>query len=82
MVAELKRLAQVCRAGRLRSIRGGKNAAIFYSVIGTCKLLGIPPFEYLRDVLSRISTHPHRLIHELTPAGWKAARDAAAIKSA
>ena len=64
------------------SIKGGKNAAIFYSVIGTCKLLGIPPFEYLRDVLSRISTHPHRLIHELTPAGWKAARDAAAIKSA
>ncbi|MBK6942814.1 MAG: transposase domain-containing protein [Planctomycetes bacterium] len=35
-------------------------------------MLGIPPFEYLRDVLSRISTHPHRLIHELTPAGWKA----------
>ena len=64
------------------SIKGGKNAAIFYSVIGTCKLLGIPPFEYLRDVLSRISTHPHRLIHELTPAGWKAARDAGAIKSA
>lgn len=59
------------------SLRGGKNAAIFYSVVGTCKLLGVPPFEYLRDVLSRISTHPQRLIHELTPAGWKAAREAA-----
>lgn len=64
------------------SIKGGKNTAIFYSVIGTCKLLGIPPFDYLRDVQPRISTHPHRLIHELTPAGWKATRDAAAIKSA
>ncbi|MCC6969278.1 MAG: hypothetical protein IT434_03575 [Phycisphaerales bacterium] len=38
---------------------------------------GLILFEYLRGVLSRISTHPHRLIHELTPAGWKAAREAA-----
>jgi hypothetical protein len=38
---------------------------------------GVILFEYLRGVLSRISTHPHRLIHELTPAGRKAARDAA-----
>jgi transposase len=59
------------------SVEGGQNAATLYSIIETCKRNGVPPFEYLRDVLSRISTHPHRLIHELTPAGWKAAREAA-----
>lgn len=57
------------------SLQGGKRAALIYSLIETCKRIGIQPFEYLRDVLSRVSTHPHRLIEELTPAGWKAARE-------
>lgn len=57
------------------SPEGGKRAATLYSILETCKRLGVPPFEYLRDVLSRISTHPHQRIHELTPAGWKAARE-------
>jgi len=28
-------------------------------------------FEYLRDVLDRVSTHPANTIAELTPSGWK-----------
>ncbi|MHC4143716.1 MAG: transposase domain-containing protein [Planctomycetota bacterium] len=31
----------------------------------------IDPFEYLRDVLDRVSTHPAIRVAELTPAGWK-----------
>lgn len=34
------------------SIKRGKNAACFYSMIGTCKLHEIQPFEYTHDVLS------------------------------
>ncbi|MCB9492260.1 MAG: IS66 family transposase [Dehalococcoidia bacterium] len=64
------------------STEGGKRAATLYSLVETCKRLDIPPFEYLRDVLGRISTHPHRLIHELTPAGWKAAREKARAETA
>lgn len=63
------------------SKEGGETAAVFYSLIGSCRLLGIPPFDYLRDVLARISTHPHRRIDELTPAGWKAARERVAVEA-
>lgn len=51
---------------------GGRRAAILYSLIGTCKRIGIDPFAYLRDVLARVATHPMRRISELTPRGWKA----------
>jgi hypothetical protein len=55
---------------------GGRRAAVIYSLIGTCKLLGIEPFAYLRDVLDRIPTHPASRIAELTPRGWLATRAA------
>lgn len=50
---------------------GGHRAAILYSLIATCKNIGVDPFAYLRDVIARISTHPMRRIEELTPRGWK-----------
>ena len=67
-------------AGRIRknwlftgSPEGGKRAALLYALIGTCKLQGVEPFAYLRDVLQSISTHPASRVAELTPRGWKAA---------
>lgn len=50
---------------------GGRRAAILYSLIATCKNIGVDPFAYLRDVIARVSTHPMRRIDELTPRGWK-----------
>lgn len=50
---------------------GGERAATIYSLIAGCKLRGIDPFAYLRDVLERVSTHPRSRIAELTPAGWQ-----------
>jgi hypothetical protein len=50
---------------------GAERAAIIYSLIASCKLSEIDPFEYLRDVLERVSTHPASKIAELTPSGWK-----------
>ena len=35
-----------------------------------CKLVDVPPFAYLKDVLLRVATHPQRLIHQLTPNCW------------
>ena len=29
-----------------------------------------PPFDYLKDVLRRLPTHPHRLVDQLTPRDW------------
>ncbi len=37
--------------GVLGSEGGGKTAAVLYSVVGTCKHLGIDPFVYLRETL-------------------------------
>ncbi len=50
---------------------GAERAAIIYSLIASCKLCEIDPFEYLRDVLDRVSTHPASKIAELIPSGWK-----------
>lgn len=55
--------------------RGAKWAAVMFSIIGTCKLNGINPFEYLCDILRRAPALPRSAIDaELTPRAWKAAR--------
>jgi len=53
------------------SDEGGKRAAIFYSLIETCKMQGINSFHYLSDVLARIPTTLHRDIHTLLPYHWQ-----------
>jgi hypothetical protein len=53
---------------------GGATAAILFSLTETCKLLGVEPWAYLRDVLDRVSTHPARRIDELLPDRWEAIR--------
>lgn len=55
---------------------GGRRAAILYSLIGTCQLVGVEPFAYLRDVIAKIPSHPNRRLPELTPRGWKTAQAA------
>jgi transposase len=57
------------------SDEGGRRAAIVYSLVASCARLKIGPFEYLRDVLRRIATHPPADIDQLTPKAWKADRD-------
>ena len=49
--------------------RGGKAAAVMYSLIATCKEHGVDPRTYLRDVLLRIGKVSD--VRELTPYGWK-----------
>jgi transposase len=62
------------------SLEGARRAALLYSIVQSCKLVDVPPFEYLKDVLLRLATHPQRLIGQLTPKGWATAfgRQAAA----
>lgn len=47
------------------------RSAMLYSLVGTCKLHDINPFVYLRDVLTRIASHPINKIAELLPHNWK-----------
>ena len=52
------------------SDRGGRTAAILFSIIATCKRHNIEPLSYLRDILTRIPAHPHSKLHELLPGNW------------
>jgi hypothetical protein len=47
------------------------RTAILCSLVQTCKHLHLNPFVYLRDVIECVSTHPARLVLELTPREWK-----------
>jgi len=49
------------------SHEGAKRAAMMYSFLGTCKINGVEPFSWLRDVLNRIQDYPVNKIEELLP---------------
>jgi transposase len=51
-----------------------KRTAVLLSLVNTCKAHQINPYEYLRDVIERVSTHPMSRIDELTPREWKRLR--------
>ncbi len=53
------------------SENGARNAAILFSIVVSCKLAGVDPFAYLRDILTRLQNHPADRIHELIPREWK-----------
>jgi transposase len=52
------------------SFEGARRAALLYSLVQSCKLIDVPPFDNLKDVLLRVATHPQRLIGQLTPKAW------------
>lgn len=52
----------------------GAASAAIYTVVGTCKMLGIDAQEYLRDVLTRLPDATNQMIASLTPARWKEER--------
>ena len=52
------------------SDRGGRRAAIMYSLIVTAKMNDIDPQAWLADVLSRIADHPAHNIEDLLPWNW------------
>lgn len=56
------------------SIKGLRRAALIYSLVHSCKLVGVDPWLYFRDVLDRLPTHPQDRIAELLPSAWAAAR--------
>jgi transposase len=52
---------------------GGGTAAVLYSFLSSCQRHGLEPFTYLRDVFSRLATHPPENIAELLPDRWRLA---------
>jgi transposase len=58
---------------------GGERAAIAYTILGCCRLVGVNPVAYLTDVLPRLARGVRlRDVPDMLPAAWKAARQATA----
>lgn len=57
----------------------GPWAARLFGLLGTCRLQGINPYAWLKDVLERVRRHPPERMYELTPRGWKLARAQLAV---
>jgi hypothetical protein len=66
----------------LGSDRGGRTAAVLYSLTGTCKHHNIDPFAYLRDVLGRLPAQPRDRLGDLLPDAWLGSHPSALRKRA
>jgi transposase len=64
------------------SQKGGDTAAVLMSFTSTCHRLGIEPWAYLRDVLTRLPTTPAEELDTLLPDRWEEARSATATTAA
>ncbi len=56
------------------SDEGGKTAAVLRSFVASCERVGVDPFVWLKDTLSRIADHPITRIAELLPHNWASAQ--------
>lgn len=57
------------------SHKGAERLAMIYSLMGTCKINDVNPYEWLKDVLDKINRWPINRIHELLPHKWKLAKE-------
>ena len=53
------------------SHEAAKRTGLLYSLLVTCKLNEVNPYNWLKDVLLRIAQHPINRIAELLPHHWK-----------
>jgi transposase len=53
------------------SALAGQRAAVVMSLVQSARLNGLDPWAYLRDVLSRIHSHPSHRLDELLPHCWR-----------
>jgi transposase len=52
------------------SDEGGRTAAVLRSFVASCQRVGVDPFAWLKDVLSRIAGHRITKLAELLPHNW------------
>ncbi|MGO9597063.1 MAG: transposase domain-containing protein [Isosphaeraceae bacterium] len=66
----------------LGSDRGGRTAAVLYSLTSTCKHHHIDPFAYLQDVFRRLPAHTAGALDEFLSDVWFASHPSAPRKTA
>jgi hypothetical protein len=75
------RCAGLLRGGRrtknwlfFGSEEAGQRSAVMYTLIENCRLHGIEPYAYLKDVLECLPRTTNQQVAQLTPLNWKKAR--------
>lgn len=63
------------------SVEGGQTAATYMTLIQTCHRLNIDPFEYLKDVFTRLPSTPISQIDQFLPDRWKEAQEIGSVTS-
>ena len=77
LIENAMRLVAVARKNFLfaGSEAAAERAALFFSLMESCRRLAINPHEYLTDVLTRVPATAPEDLGTLTPKGWKQARE-------
>jgi transposase len=75
-----ERSLRIVALGRKRSLFAGssqhaQNLAVLHSIVATCRLHEVNPYEYIRDMLIRVQTHPASRVAELMPWRWKRSKE-------
>lgn len=52
------------------SHEAAQRSAMLYALFGTCKLHGVNPFDWMKDVLQRIPAYPVNQVAQLLPHNW------------
>ena len=52
----------------------GERSAVIYTLLGSCRRYGVNPFDYLKDLFSRLPTAKITEIKAFTPAAWAKAK--------
>jgi len=61
----------------------GWRSAVLYTLVENCRRLGLDPYAYLRDLLTRLPHMTNRQIKDVTPKAWvKAQKNPAPIRAA
>ncbi len=48
----------------------GWRSAVLYTLVENCRRLGLDPYAYLRDLLTRLPHMTNRQIKDVTPQAW------------
>lgn len=59
------------------SAEAGERNAVIYTLVANCRMHGIEPYEYLKDVLTRLPTTSNQEVEQLTPLNWRRNRQRA-----
>ena len=55
---------------------GGIASAVIYSLVQTCRAIGVNPRVYIEDVMRRLMSHNSQKLYELLPNNWSKAQEA------